>query len=96
MKAHIHPQEVGATNIDTDVIYRKWIPLILPSIVSAVVSINSRARQVAPSLLETGYGAVARLTRSGAPLGRGWSVARMMFVVIVLMCAVLVLNLLYS
>jgi hypothetical protein len=56
--------------------------------------LNANARQSAVSFLGAGYAIVERLARPGAPLARGWSVASMMFVVIVLMCAVLVLNLL--
>lgn len=93
MKTGIHPHEVRATNIDSDVFYRKWIPERIPAVSRVVVDLNSRARHTALAWLGSGYGVIERLTRPGAPLARGWSVASMMFVVIVLMCAVLVLNL---
>ncbi|ASJ72943.1 Na(+)/H(+) antiporter subunit D [Granulosicoccus antarcticus] len=94
MKKRIHPPEVRATNIDSDVVYRKWIPSLLPAVVESVVSLNLRARQVLLSIVGASCGAIERLARPGAPLARGWSVASMMFVVIIFMCAVLVLNLL--
>ncbi len=94
MKTGTHPPEVRATNIDTDIIYRKWLPSIFPVIVKAVVMLDRKARSGALTVLDSGYSAVQRLSRPGAPLARGWSVASMMFIVIVLMCAVLVLNLL--
>ncbi|NND92289.1 MAG: Na(+)/H(+) antiporter subunit D [Granulosicoccus sp.] len=94
MKTGIHPPEVRATNVDTDIIYRKWIPSVFPTLVGAVVAVNARARSMIMALLGSGYGNIERLTRPGAPLARGWSVASMMFIVIVLMCLLLVVNLL--
>lgn len=93
-KLGLYPQMVQSTSLDTDVVYRKWLPDRLPAVTQWVVNFNAGARQMALGWLGTGYGMVERLTRPGAPLARGWSVASMMFVVIVLMCAVLVLNLL--
>jgi hypothetical protein len=45
-------------------------------------------------VLGRGYGSIERLTRPGAPLARSWSVASMMFIVVVLMCTLLLINLL--
>ena len=92
MKTGLHPPEVRATNIDTDVVYRKFLPSILPTIVAAVVSANVALRKGALSLLEGAGASLERIARPGAPLARGWSVASMMFAVVVLMCAVLVFN----
>lgn len=93
MKTGIHPPEVRATNVDTDVIYRKWLPSVFPLIADAVVNANRAAREFALSTLSGGAGLVERLSRPGAPLARGWSVASMMFIVIVMMCVLLVANL---
>ncbi|MGQ7844564.1 Na(+)/H(+) antiporter subunit D [Granulosicoccus sp. 3-233] len=93
-KIGLYPRTVASTMLDVDVIYRKWIPARLPLVARRVADLNASARQGALGLLGNGYGVIERLTRPGAPLARGWSVASMMFVVIVLMCAVLVLNLL--
>lgn len=93
MKTGIHPPEVRATNVDTDVVYRKWLPSVFPLICDAVVRANRVAREVALSTLSGGVGLVERLSRPGAPLARGWSVASMMFIVIVMMCVLLVANL---
>lgn len=93
MKTGIQQPESRAIYLDADVIYRKWIPSRLTAITAVVVSVNAQARQTALGWLGQGVGIVERLTRPGAPLARGWSVASMMFVVIIFMCAVLVLNL---
>lgn len=94
MKTGIHPPEVRATNIDSDVVYRKWIPSILPSIVAMVVAVNKTLRSAAMTLLGGCFGTLEKISRPSAPLAQGWSVASMMFIVILLMCGVLVLNLL--
>lgn len=93
MKTGIHPPEERATNIDTDVVYRKFIPSVFPSIVSLVVVANSTLRRVALNAVGGGIGLVERVSKPDALLARGWSVASMMFVVIVVMCLVLILNL---
>lgn len=94
MKLGLDVRTVRSTILDTDVLYRKWLPGRIPAVTRSVVALNTNLRQTALSWLGNGLGVVERLTRPGAPLARGWSVASMMFVVIVLMCAVLVLNLL--
>jgi multicomponent Na+:H+ antiporter subunit D len=93
MKTGVHPPEVRATNIDTDVVYRKFIPSIFPVIVTAVVSANRSLRVAALGVVGGGLSLVEKISKPGAPLARGWSVASMMFVVTVLMCLVLILNL---
>lgn len=93
MKTGIHPPEVRATNIDSDVVYRKAIPSVLPGVVGAVVSANAATRQWALGLVYGVTGALERFAEPGTPLARGWSVASMMFVVVLLMCLVLLANL---
>lgn len=94
MKTGIHPPEVRATNIDADVFYRKWLPRRLDAVSAWVVAGNRRARETLLGMLDNVIGIIETLSRPGALLARGWSVASMMFIVIVFMCAVLVLNLL--
>ena len=93
MRTGIHPPEVRATNIDTDVVYRKFIPSVFPVIVSLIVAANSGLRSAALNVIDGGVGLVERVSKPDALLARGWSVASMMFVVIVVMCLVLILNL---
>ncbi|MBX2879975.1 MAG: Na(+)/H(+) antiporter subunit D [Granulosicoccus sp.] len=94
MKTGLHPPEVRATNIDTDVLYRKFLPSIWPGLVVAVVSVNKSARHLALSTVDAGSMALERLSKPGTPLARGWSVANMMLVVVMLMSALLLMNLL--
>jgi len=93
MKTGIHPPEVRATNIDTDVVYRKFIPSAIPLVATAIVSANQSIRQTLLGAIDESVGMIERFAKPGSPLARGWSVASMMFVVIVLMSLVLILNL---
>jgi len=93
MKTGVHPPEVRATNLDTDVIYRKLIPSIFPVIAAGIVAANRWIREHLLGFLNGGLDIIERVSRPGSPLAQGWSVASMMFVVIVFMCLVLILNL---
>jgi len=94
MKTGLHPPEIRATNIDSDVVYRKVIPSIMPMLLSAVVAANAGLRRYALAALASLGTGIERIARPGAPLARGWSVASMMFMVVILMCVVLMFNLL--
>jgi len=93
MRSGLHPPEIRATNIDSDWVYRKFIPKHLPAVTRRVVLLDRSARQLALGLLAGGYSAIERISRPGAPLARGWSVASMMFVVVLLMFVLLLTNL---
>ena len=93
MRSGLHPPEIRATNLDSDWVYRKFIPKHMPTVTRNVVALNSSARQLALGVLAGGYDAIERMSRPGAPLARGWSVASMMFVVVVLMFVLLLTNL---
>jgi len=93
MKTGRHPPEVRATNIDSDVVYRKFVPSALPGVVAGVAEIDKAIRRGALASLGGVWTGVSRLSRPGAVLARGWSVNSMMFVVIVIMLVVLLLNL---
>lgn len=93
MKTGRHPPEVHATNIDSDVVYRKFIPSVLPGVVGGVAELDKALRRGAMASLGTVWTGVSRLSRPGAVLARGWSVNSMMFVVVVIMMGVLALNL---
>jgi len=94
MKTGLHPPEIRATNIDSDVVYRKVIPSIMPMLLSAVVAANAGLRRYALAALASLGTGIERIARPGAPLARGWCVASMMFMVVILMCVVLMFNLL--
>ena len=94
MRSGMHPPEVRATNIDADVVYRKFIPSLLPGVVRAVVAADRAWRRAALAALEGVWRGIARLSRPGEVLARGWSVNSMMTIVIIVMSMVLALNLL--
>ena len=94
MKSGLHPPELRATNLDSDWLYRKFIPDRMPDVVQTVVALNTRARQILLGLLASIYINIERISRPGALLARGWSVAAMMFIVLVAMTVLLFLNLL--
>lgn len=93
MRSGLHPPEMRATNIDSDWVYRKFIPKHLPAVTRNVAALNSGVRQLALGVLASGFSAIERISRPGAPLARGWSVASMMFVVVLLMFVLLLANL---
>lgn len=93
MKTHLHPPEVRATNIDTDVVYRRWIPSIMPGVVAAIADLNRKVRVEALAVLDRGVQSLARVAEPGALLARGWSVNSMMIVVTIILMLVLFANL---
>ena len=94
MRSGLHPPEVRAINLDSDVVYRTFVPSILPGAAAAIGAADGAVRRAFLAALGGAWSGVARLSRPGAVLARGWSVNSMMLVVIVVMCAVLLLNLL--
>jgi len=93
MKTGRHPPEVRAVNIDSDWTYRKFVPSILPGVVTSVVGVDRALRHGALGAVGQVRSGIARISRPGAALARGWSVNSMMLVVMALMVLVLVLNL---
>ena len=93
MRSGLHPPEVRAINVDSDVVYRKWIPSVLPGVVSGVTRANAAVRRRLLTAFAGGVGGLARLSRPGQVLARGWSVEGMMLIVMIVMAVVLAANL---
>ncbi len=93
MRSGLHPPEVRAINVDSDVVYRKWIPSVLPGMADRVARANAAVRARLFDALLGGVEAVARLSRPGQVLARGWSVNSMMLIVMIVMAVVLATNL---
>ncbi len=93
MRSGLHPPEVRAVNLDSDVVYRKFVPSVLPGIVAGITRVDRAARGWLLGLLAGAIGAVAKVSRPGEVLARGWSVASMMLIVMIVMATVLVANL---
>ena len=94
MRSRLHPPEVRGIDLDSDWLYRKAIPSLLPAI-SAVI-------QASIATLSTAVGSLARATvqritwmaQPGSILARGWSINSMVLIATILMLLVLVFNLL--
>lgn len=93
MKTGLHPPEIRATNIDTDWMYRKAIPRVLPLLTAGVRQLSGGVSAYATMLLGSAMARLSRLARPGGLLAIGWDVNSMVFVVTVVLCMVLVLNL---
>jgi len=94
MSVGLHPPELRAVNVDTDWIYRRGIPSILPAVVAGIVITNSRIRSWALAILAKGRAVVVRYASPTGPLADGWGVNAMVATVVVLMFALLMFNLL--
>jgi len=88
----LHPPELRATNIDTDWVYRRGIPSILPSVVAGIVIVNRTAREWLLARLASLRAGVARYASPTGPLAGGWGVNAMVGAVVILMLALLVFN----
>jgi len=93
MRSGLHPPEVRGVNVDSDIVYRRWIPALLPGVVASVVSVFTLGQSSASGVLSRLYVGIERISSPGAALARGWSVGAMMFIVIIVMAFVLFANL---
>ncbi len=93
MRKGLHPPEVRGINVDSDWVYRKAVPAVLPSVANAVAT---RVNALLASFVD-GAKSVAKwaytLAQPGGILAVGWGVNSMVFIVTVMMLIVLVLNL---
>ncbi len=92
MRKGLHPPEVRGVNLDSDWIYRKLAPGLLPSIVTAV---GSRVTSAQDSIKSTAVTLTRRLSgfaRPGGVLSISWGVNSMVLMVTVMMLLVLVFN----
>ncbi len=94
MKVGLHPHELRRVNMDSDWVYRKGIPSIMPGIVSAVVALNQWVREWALKRLGRLRLTVSRYASPDGPLADAWGVTAMVAAVMVLILAILIFNLL--
>lgn len=78
---------------DTDVVYRRWIPRVLPMLVSGLGTAQRAAGLRVESALGGLHRGLVRIASPDAWLAQGWRVGSMMLIVIVVMLAVLIANL---
>ena len=93
MKSGLHPPEIRGINLDSDWVYRKAIPSILPVLVNFVSgSMDKLTAAIGVSLTQL-IRIVKLYAQPGSLLARGWGVNSMVFVVTALMAVVLLFNL---
>ena len=93
MRKGLHPPEVRGVNLDSDWVYRKFTPAILPSIVLSVASQFSALQSSAKNLVLSAYRYIYALAKPGGILAVSWGVNSMVMIVTVMMLIVLVFNL---
>jgi len=93
MRSGIHPPEVRAVNIDTDWIYRRWLPTVLGLVTRQVTALRQQAAASSLRALSSVNSAFARLGRPGGVFARGWNINSMVLMVTVIMVMVLLFNL---
>ncbi len=92
MRKGLHPPEVRGVNLDSDWIYRKLAPGLLPSIVTAVGSSVTSAQDSIKSTAVTLTRRLSGFARPGGVLSISWGVNSMVLMVTVMMLLVLVFN----
>ncbi len=80
--------------LDTDIVYRRWLPAALPAVSSSITAVWHAFQNLCLGALSFAYQRVEKVAAPGAILAQGWSVGTMMFVVIVVMAVLLFANLL--
>jgi len=93
MRKGLHPPEVRGVNVDSDWVYRKLAPALLPSIATAVASQVTAIQSAGKGLVLTIYRRVYSLARPGGMLAVSWGVNSMVMIVTVMMLIVLLFNL---
>lgn len=93
MRKGLHPPEVRGVNVDSDWVYRKLAPALLPAIVTGVARQFTAMQDAAKGLALTIYRRIYMLARPGGMLAVSWGVNSMVMIVTIMMLIVLVFNL---
>ncbi len=93
MRKGLHPPEVRGVNLDSDWVYRKLAPGLMPSIVSSVAQRVTSMQSAAVAFAVAVGRRVYTLARPGGMLATSWGVNSMVLIVMVMMVIVLVFNL---
>jgi len=93
MRNGLHPPEVRGVNLDSDWVYRKLTPGLLPSVSRAIGSRVVSAQADAKNALVTLTRRVSGFARPGGILSVSWGVNSMVLIVTVMMVIVLLFNL---
>jgi len=93
MRKGLHPPEVRGINLDSDWVYRKLAPSVLPIVVGVVASSVTRMQQAIISFAVSMTRRISGFARPGGVLAVSWGVNSMVLIVTVMMLIVLVFNL---
>ncbi len=93
MRKGLHPPEVRGINLDSDWVYRKLAPRMLPFVVGAVGSGVTRSLAAIKSTVVSITQRISGFARPGSILAVSWGVNSMVLIVTVMMLIVLVFNL---
>jgi len=93
MRKGLHPPEVRGINLDSDWVYRKLAPRMLPFVVGAVGSGVTRLLTAIKSTVVSITQRISGFARPGSILAVSWGVNSMVLIVTVMMLIVLVFNL---
>jgi len=88
LRVGLYPLDKRGVNIDTDWVYRKAIPSLLPHAVTDIASLNASLRTWAMRRLERLQLHVARYASPTGPLADSWGVKAMVGAVVVLMSSI--------
>jgi len=94
MRKGLHPPEVRGVNLDSDWLYRKAAPGVLPSIVVLVATRVGAMQSAGVAIFGSLIKRITLLARPGGVLAISWGVNSMVLIVTVMMLIVLLFNLL--
>jgi multicomponent Na+:H+ antiporter subunit D len=93
MRSGLYPPELRSTNLDFDVLYRKFLPFAWSAGVRSIVRLN---RHVSTFLRQTFERSIAQIYRHHGPTGnlaRPMTAGSMVFWVVTMLSAYLILSL---
>ena len=92
MKTGLHPHEMKATNIDSDWIYHRITPRLVPALGRAIDKGWSGMSLGLLSMFDRGVAQIGKFSEPRGLLARGWGINSMVFILTVLMGLVLLFN----
>ncbi len=89
----LYPPELRATNIDSDVIYRKAIPSFYNLIVNVIASIKGLIGNVLSKTANLSIDKLIQICRPYGVLARGWGINNMVYILVLFFGTLLFFNL---
>ena len=92
MKSGLHPHEMKATNLDSDWLYRRWLPPMIGPVATRVDRLWLGFGSLCAATLTTVVNFFARLSQPQGMLARGWSINSMVLILTLIMGMMLIFN----